>query len=79
MQPTTAALGDAPQAPRRFELATFRLGAERDTDYATEPPRQNCSNILKNILHFVALALKICGSLDGADKIWLHLIEKEIT
>ena len=44
MQPTTAALGDAPQAPRRFELATFRLGAERDTDYATEPPPNNNNN-----------------------------------
>ena len=38
MQPTTAALGNAPQAPRGFELATFRLGVKHDTDYATEPP-----------------------------------------
>ena len=37
MQLTTAALGDAHQAPREFELVTFRLGAERDTNYATEP------------------------------------------
>ena len=35
MQPTKAALGDAPQAPRGFELSTSRLGALRDTDYAT--------------------------------------------
>ena len=38
MQPTTAALGDAPQAPRGLELSTSRLGAECDTDYATGAP-----------------------------------------
>lgn len=31
MQPTTAALGIAPQAPRGFKLATFRLEVKRDT------------------------------------------------
>ena len=39
MQPTTAALGDAPQAPRGFELSTFGLGAERCTDCATGAPK----------------------------------------
>ena len=43
MQPTTAALGDAPQAPLGFKLSTSRLGAECDTDYATGASVELCT------------------------------------
>ena len=50
MQPTTAALGDAPQAPRGLELSTFGLGAECDTDYATGAPNLQTNPYFRMLL-----------------------------